>query len=379
MDSLNLPSIPFGYSPTWSERDKYNVKTPIEDAPEVRLALVGLGGVAVGKHLPAIRRLRDTGVRVSVVAGADVDPLVRAKVEQVNGFPCYGDVVELLDSHEVDGALVLTDPGENRLNVMREIVQRGIHLFAEKPFLFLGVDRLPESIALASQLLEEAATRQLVVMTGFVKRFSPPYQIAKALISRGAIGDPSLIAIKMCQGWSRHILLEGQACHLLHIARWLGGEVKGVQAFGINRYDEPNYPYDNITVNVEFESGAIGAFYFNSSSPSLKPWERVEVFGNRKWLAVEDGASVVLHGSDEGPSQTWSPVMPHTLFFDEEFSGFVGELQDFVSAVRGEKQPEITGQDGIAALVLAEMIHTSIRERRYVARADVPVKAAEFA
>jgi predicted dehydrogenase len=379
MDTPTSQFIPFGYSRTWSERDKYNVKGPIENAAEVRLALVGLGGVAVGKHLPAIRRLRDTGVKVSVVAGADVDPLVRTKVEEVNGFPCYADIAELLKSHEVDGALVLTDPGESRLKVMRQVVERGIHLFAEKPFLFLGVDRLPESIALARGLVKEAAARKLVVMTGFVKRFSPPYEAAQALIRQGAIGEPSLIAIKMCQGWSRHILLEGQACHVLHIARWLGGEIKGLQAFGINRYGEPNYPYDNITVNVEFESGAIGAFYFNSSSPSLKPWERVEVFGNRKWLVVEDGASVTLHDSEEGPSQTWSPVMPHTLFFDEEFSGFAGELRDFVQAVRGQKQPEVTGEDGIAALVLADMIHTSIRERRYVARSDVPVAVVQAA
>jgi myo-inositol 2-dehydrogenase/D-chiro-inositol 1-dehydrogenase len=379
VDRPIFPSIPFGYSPTFAERDKYNVKAPIESVAEVRLALVGLGGVAVGKHLPAIRRLRDTGVRVAVVAGADPDPAVRTKVAEVNGFPCYASFSELLDRHEIDGALLLTDPGDSRHSVMREAIARGVHVFAEKPFLFFGVDRLDESIGRARALVREAGRRGLVVATGFVKRFSPPYRLAHALIEQGAIGRPSLIAIKMCQGWSRHILLEGQACHVLHIARWLGGEIRGVQAFGINRYAEPNYPYDNITVNVEFDSGAIGAFYFNSSSPSLKPWERVEVFGERKWLVVEDAAGVTLHDGDEAPSKTWCPVMPHTLFLDEEFSGFCGELADFVAAIRGEKAPEVTGEDGIMALVVAQMIHTSIRERRYVARAEIEAETVEYA
>src|SRR4051812_4066145 len=149
-------SIPFGYSRTWAERDKYDVKTPVEPKPQVRLAVIGIGGVAAGKHLPAIRRLRDTGVNVAVIAGADPDPVVRAKVTQVHGFPCYADATELFDGHEVDAALVLTDPGEPRLKVMREVVGRGIHLFGEKPFLFLGVDRLAESIALARDILERA-------------------------------------------------------------------------------------------------------------------------------------------------------------------------------------------------------------------------------
>lgn len=362
--------VPYGYSPTWAEKDKYDVKRPIEDAREVKLALVGLGGIAVAKHLPAIRRLRDTGVNVRVVAGADPDADVRSKVERVNGFRCFADAHEMFENSEIDGVLALTDPGESRYSVMSETIDRGIHLFAEKPLLFFGVDDMARSLRQAKDLVARARRSKLVMMTGLVKQFSPPYQVAKKLVDQGAIGDISLIAVKMCQGWSRHILLEGQACHVLHVIRRLGGEIKGLHALGINRFSEPNYPHDNITVNVEFESGAIGTFYFNSSSPSLKPWERIEVFGERKWIQVEDAATITLHGSEEGPSQVWSPVLPHTLIFDEEFGGFVGELKNFIRSIRGEEEPAVTGEDGVAVLEIADMIHTSIRERRFVNRSE---------
>jgi predicted dehydrogenase len=269
---------------------------------------------------------------------------------------------------DIDGVLALTDPGESRYAVMSETIARGIHLFAEKPILFFGVDEMARSLELARQLIEAARAKKLVLMTGLVKQFSPPYQVAQQLIDQGAIGDISMLAVKMCQGWSRHILLEGQACHVLHIARRFGGELKGLYAIGSNRFSEPNYPHDNITVNVEFESGAIGAFYFNSSAPSLKPWERVEVFGERRWIGIEDGLTVTLHGSEEAPSQVWAPVMPHTLMFDEEFGGFVGELKNFVRAIRGEEAPVLSGEDGLAVLAIADMIHRSIRERRFIAR-----------
>lgn len=360
--------VPFGYTPVWAEKDKYDVKRTMRpDERPVRLALIGLGGVALGKHLPAIRRLRDTAAAIEVVAGAEIDDGVRKKVENLHGFPCYADFRTMFDSHEIDAVELLTDPGESRHAAFEEAISRGVHIFAEKPFLFFGVDRLPESIRKARAIVKRAAERNLVVATGFVKHFSPPYRVAKKLVESNAIGPLSLVAVKMCQGWSRHILLEGQACHVLHLVLWIAGPIKGLTAFGINRYGEPNYPHDNIVVNVEFESGAIGTFYFNSSSPSLKPWERFEVFGERKWLAVEDGVTVALHDSEEGPSKTWAPVMPHTLFFDEEFSGFTGEIASFAEAARGNAPVVVSGQDGIDALILAWMIHTAIAERRYVA------------
>lgn len=368
MDFDDAFGVPYGYTPVWAEKDKYNVKrSKRPDEPPIRLALIGLGGVALGKHLPAIGRLRETGAAIEVVAGAEIDEGIRRKVQDLHGIPCYADFRAMFDSHDIDAVELLTDPGDSRCAAFEEAISRRVHIFAEKPFLFFGVDRLKESIQKARTILTRAAAANLVVATGFVKHFSPPYQITKRLVDSGAIGPLSLVAVKMCQGWSRHILLEGQACHVLHLALWIGGPIKGLTAFGVNRYDEPNYPYDNIVVNVEFESGAIGTFYFNSSSPSLKPWERIELFGHRKWLAVEDGITVSLHDSEEGPTKTWSPVMPHTLFFDEEFSGFAGEIASFAEAIRGRTPVMVRGEDGIDALILAWMIHTSIAQRRYVA------------
>ena len=367
MDDAALPTLPFGYTPVWAEKDKYNVKQTSGDGHDpVRIALIGLGGVALGKHLPAIRRLQETGVGIEIVAGCDIDKNLQAKAQHLHGFPCYGEFREMIDAHEIDGVEILTDPGENRLRALEEAVECGVHLLVEKPFLFLGVDRLDETIERAHDIVANAARKKLVVMTGFVKHFSPPYQVAQKLVESGAVGSISLIAIKMCQGWSRHILLEGQACHVLNLALWIGGPIKGLHALGINRFEEPDYPYDNVVVNVEFGSGAIGVFYFNSSGLSLKPWERLEIFGERKWLVVEDGASVAFHDSEEGPTKVWSPVMPHTLFFDEEFSGFAGEVRNFVDAVRGHAPVAVSGEDGIQALVLANMIHTSIAEQRFV-------------
>jgi UDP-N-acetylglucosamine 3-dehydrogenase len=272
----------------------------------------------------------------------------------------------MFEEEAIDAVEVLTDPGEIRLRIMQDAIERDLHVFVEKPMVFLGVNRLAESILASQHLVSVAESKGLVVMTGFVKRFSSPYQVALHLINSEALGELSMVAVKMCQGWSRHILLEGQACHMLDMARYLGGEIKGLQALAVNRYGESSYPYDNVVVNVEFASGAIGTLYFSSSSLSLKPWERVEIFGERKWLAVEDGMSTTLHDSEQGPSKSWAPVFPNTLLFDEEFGGYVPEIKNFLDAIRGDAAALASGEDGVAALILASMIHESAKARRFV-------------
>jgi predicted dehydrogenase len=85
---------------------------------------------------------------------------------------------------------------------------------------------------------------------------------------------------------------------------------------------------------------------------SLKPWERVEIYGDKCWLAVEDQYELRLYDSEEGPAKSWRPVMPNTLIFDEEFGGFMGLIENFLQVVRGAEQPLVTGWDGYRAYEL---------------------------
>ena len=84
----------------------------------------------------------------------------------------------------------------------------------------------------------------------------------------------------------------------------------------------------------------------------MKPWERVEVYGDKAWLAVEDQYELLLYDSEQGPAKSWRPVIPNTLIFDEEFGGFVGLVENFLEVVRGQEQPLVTGWDGYRAYEL---------------------------
>ena len=126
------------------------------------------------------------------------------------------------------------------------------------------------------------------------------------------------------------------------------------------------YPFDNAMISFEFCSGSVGQLYTSSTAVSLKPWERVEIYGNKAWLAVEDQYELRLYDSEEGPAKSWRPVVPNTLLFDEEFGGFMGLIENFLQVIRGVEAPRVTGWDGHRAYELNVATLLSLHRREPV-------------
>jgi predicted dehydrogenase len=146
----------------------------------------------------------------------------------------------------------------------------------------------------------------------------------------------------------------------------LDSDYKCIISRAKNFYGELNYPIDGLVALFEFQNGVLGTLCVNSTSPSLKPWERIEVFGDQKWLKIDDSRKLVLYDSNEGPTKTWEPVWPNTLLMDTHFSGFVGEITAFLDAVQGISNPITSGRDGFKALELAYALHMSYKMKKEV-------------
>ncbi len=169
-------------------------------------------------------------------------------------------------------------------------------------------------------------------------------------------------------------LLEAGTIHMLDLARFFMGDVASLSAIAVNKYRRAPYSFDNVMISLTFRSGSIGQVFSASTALSLKPWERVEVYGNKAWLAVEDQWELRLYESEEGACKSWAPTMPNTLLFDEEFGGFTGLIENLLQVVRGEEVPVVTGWDGLRACELAAATHLSLGRRAAVA---LPLDPAE--
>ena len=142
------------------------------------------------------------------------------------------------------------------------------------------------------------------------------------------------------------------------------GEVTTVAAQGVGRRATDSrhpYPFRHGAVALAFSSGSIAQLSTSSSALSLKPWLRLEVYGEGVWLAVDDGLELTLHDSETGPSKSWRPVLANTLLFDEEIRGILSQLERFSLRVRAQQEAStITGQDENTALELVVATHLAI-------------------
>lgn len=347
----------FGHTPVdrmFAGDDVYGIGFDEERAARapVRLAILGGGGVAQSKYLPAVARLRTVWEPVEVVAIAEPRAEQGRKLEAIHGARWYADAERLLAQERLDGVLV-TAPDERHAELATAALEAGLHVLVEKP--------IARSLADAHALCRLAERRERVLMTVAMLRCSPPHRRARALLDDGTVPAPALLAGKFTLGYDYVDLLESGTIHLLDLARFYLGDVRRVHALGVNRHrrHRRGYPLDHVAIGLEFGGGAVGSLVSGSSALSLKPWFRVEVYGDGAWLAVEDTHELVLHDSEEGPRKSWRPVFANTLYFDEEFGGYTGMVEAFAQAIRGAERPLVTGWDGLRAYELAVATHLS--------------------
>lgn len=351
---MSWPQIDYGhtaYDTAVVGGDVYGIKPDAKRSGKrpLAIAVVGCGGVAQAKWLPAIRYLQTRSEPVTIAGVVDIDATTRDKVGALYAAPNYPVLDALLAAGRPDLVLVLTSDGAH-VPIARAAIAAGVPVLVEKP--------LARSIAEASDLCSFAESRGVLLASVANKRFSPPYAMARALVGEGRLkSPPTLFSGKFTLGYPYVDILEAGTIHLLDLALWFMGPVTGVSALGRPGSDGR---LESVVAGIAFASGAIGSIATSAVAMSFKPWERVEIVGSNAMLVVEDQFELTLHDEETGPSKTWRPAIPNTLMFDESFGGYAGLLENVLDAVRGLAPLSASGRDGAAAVALVEAIRRSI-------------------
>ncbi len=318
--------------------------------PTVRLAIVGAGGVAQAKYLPALARLRSRWEPVDIVGLVTPDARQADKLRRIWSTPVFASASDLLEQTQPD-AVIVSSPDEFHAEHALQAIAAGAHVLVEKP--------VARRLADAQRMLDAAQAAQRVCITVCNKRYSPPYAQARSLVEQGRIGRAHLFSGKFTLGYRYIDLLEAGTIHLLDLARFLVGPVQAVYAAAAPPASDVER-FENVAITLIFRSGAVGSVVTSSTASSLHPWERVELVGDGAWLIVEDQRSVTLHPADGAPAERWEQVVPNTLLSGEEWGGFSGLLQDFVDAVRGSSLVRTAPEDGYCALELVRAAQLSV-------------------
>jgi inositol 2-dehydrogenase len=325
----------------------------------LRLGLVGLGRIG----LLHADNLAGRVPSVDLVRVVDADEtLARATGERL-GVAWSTGYDDLLHDPDVDGVVIAT-PTSLHVDMVERAAAAGKHVFCEKP-ISLDLDSTVAAI-------DAARAAGIMLQVGLHRRFDPDWAAAAARIEAGELGQVYFFHTRLRDKQPPPMQYIGDSggffvdvtIHDLDTARWLVGEIEEVTAFGAALSD-PGFAavgdVDNAVVVLRFASGALGVI--DESRVAGYGYEcSTEVVGSRATVRIGDHRRV--HNVWLTPG---SAAVDWVDDFTERYPhAYVLELESFAAAIRDGEPPAVTGEDGLAAFVLAQACERSYREQRTV-------------
>jgi predicted dehydrogenase len=330
------------------------------------LARLKVGVVGCGYWGPNLVRAFTEIPQTSVHAVADRDRSriehARVRYPHIEHFAV--DYRSLFDL-SLDAVVVSTPPGTH-FEIVRACLERGLHVFVEKPLATNSED--------ARQLVELAQANDRILMVGHISAYNPALRELKQMIDSGDLGDIRYIdAVRVGLGLFHSTLnvIWDLAPHdvstLLHL---LGEPPQSVSARGIACVQESIE--DVAYMTLMFPSGILAHSRMSWLDP--RKTRRVTVVGTRKMVVYDD---VESHEKLKIYDKRVSAVRRTDTFGEFQFAYHYGsvvspyidfeeplrlECLHFVECVSEHKQPLTDGRNGVRVVEVIESAQRSLRQ-----------------
>ncbi len=145
----------------------------------IQVGIIGCGGIANGKHMPALKKVKDC----AMVAFCDIIPERAEKAAKQYGAPdakVYTDYHELLADPEIEVVHVCT-PNRSHSVITVDALEAGKHVMCEKPMAINSEE--------AKRMLDAAKRTGKKLTIGYQSRFRPDASYMKKEAEDGTFGD----------------------------------------------------------------------------------------------------------------------------------------------------------------------------------------------
>lgn len=146
---------------------------------KLKVGIIGCGGIANGKHLPAMKK---AGC-FELLGFCDLEKDRAKKAQQEYGTPkaaVYTDYRELLKDPQLQAVYVLT-PNKSHSFISIDAMRAGKHVMCEKP--------MAKTAAEAEAMLKTANETKRILTIGYQNRFRPDSAYLKQACANGDLGE----------------------------------------------------------------------------------------------------------------------------------------------------------------------------------------------
>ncbi len=363
-----------------------NVETKSGPMRDINVAVVGCGGIAEGKHLPAIKKLGN----VKIVAFCDI--IVEraekcAKEYGIEGARTYDNHKDLLaNEKDIEIVYVLT-PNSSHSEIACASMDAGMHVMCEKP--------MAHTAAAARAMVESAKKNGKKLTIGYQTRSTPSFQLARKLVEDGAIGE-----IYYCKAPAirrRGVPLWGV---FLDKEKQGGGPMIDIGTHSIDAalYVMNNYEVESVTGSVyrkladtaymsngwgiwdpaefQVEDSAMGYVKFKNGATlvveatwaiNLEDGGCTTFAGTKAGMEMRDG--VIVNGEVHGALYT-QKIHPTSTsrdrFKGEDLTAEQYEAKQFIYCVINDETPLTTPEQAVVVSEIIEAIYESAKSGKTI-------------
>lgn len=342
-------------------------------APRLRIAVIGAGTAAA----PHFMSLKDLGRELDLAWVVARTPQRLAALSLPAGTRTSTRLQDVVDDANVQAVLVLT-PANSHLAIVEQLAAAGKHVLVEKP---LEVD-----LVRAQRLVDVCEHHGVKLAVMLQHRLREGSRAMLDLAQSGALG--SLVSASASVRWWRPQsyydqpgrgtlardgggVLMTQAIHTLDLLLSATGMPERVMALASTSAAHRMECEDTVTAVLQFDGGAIATIDATTAAYPGFP-ERVELNFSGGSATLESG---VLHAEwlDGRKLQAGAPqgsgAGANIMAFDHAPHRAV--LDDFLSAVRNNMEPAVSGRSALRVHRLIDALMAS-------ARAGAPVAVSRF-
>jgi predicted dehydrogenase len=297
----------------------------------------------------------------------------------------YSDYKKLLAEDELDCVFVAT-PSRYHVDIVTAALDRGLHVFCEKPFALDPVD--------GYRLADLAERKRLVNQVGYHYRFVAAFNEAKRLLDQKVIGElhhvrveaygPVVLRPKGSTWRSRSSegggCLFDYSCHAIDLVNYLVGRPIAVSGTVLNSVFSQDVD-DEIYTTFQFAKGFYGQLATNWSDESFRKMSvRLSIWGTNGRINVDRQELQIYLRATAANTENFTPgwntryttdLTPPVWFYvrGEEYSA---QIDHFVQCIKTGATPISNFRSASdTSLVAARMRADAAREPTSIDLTDV--------
>jgi predicted dehydrogenase len=312
-----------------------------------------LGAGHLGKiHIKCIRETKE----YELVGFYDPDPEISEKVEHEYKVKRFSDIQSLINVVDV---IDIVTPTISHFECASSALKGFKHVFIEKP-----VVNTPDE---ARQLIALASEAQVKIQVGHVERFNPAFTAAKPFFTNPMFIETHRLALFNPRGTDVPVVLDLMIHDLDIVLSIVRSGIHKISASGVPVVSDTP---DIANARLEFDNGCVANL--TASRISMKNMRKSRFFQGDAYISVdflEKSVEVLRLENVPDPEKADPLAMlidlgkgkgtKQIIFEKPEIipvNAIKTELESFAHAIRYNKTPLVSIEDGYAALDLAHKI-----------------------